>query len=168
MRNLFFPALVLIAVLLVAVGALVFWPDSLWPGWHQSLRSFLLPAAAPKVADVPAKTPEKGPVAKKPPALGRTVVSGETASPVAALSPTPGVAAAVAQRQYPFPVAEQITPGMPIATLVDRFGRPEMKVTGAEKTELRERYVYVDHATGRRTFVSLVNSVVTSAQTLTQ
>jgi len=41
-------------------------------------------------------------------------------------------------------------------------------VTGADTGELHERYVYVDPATGRRTFIAMINAVVTNAQTLTQ
>ena len=168
MRNLFYPAVALVCILLIAVSALVLWPDSFLPQWHHSLAAFLRPSSSEnKPSPSPAPTAEKKTAVKKPAGS-----SHPSTVPVmeAAVEPVPVPAGALSSpaRQYPFPVAEQIPAGTPLATVIGQFGRPEMKATGADKGELRERYVYVDRLTGRRTFIAVVNSIVTSAQTLTQ
>ncbi len=170
MRSLYYPALAFIALLLIAIGALVLWPESLFPEWHRSFTAFLKPSSETKKEEA-APPPEEKKKAAKGKTGARAVAQPapvEEAEPVVfPASSAPGAASTVT-RTYPFPVAEQIAPGTPQSAILGQFGRPEMKVTGADKGELRERYVYVDRTTGRRTFIAIVNSVVTSAQTLKQ
>lgn len=169
MRNLFYPAVVLICILLVLVAALALWPNSFLPELHHSVTAFLRPSSENKPSPAPPPPPaeKKNTAAKKPSVSPHSATPAEiqsAAEPVFVPLPAPTGPA----QHFPFPLAEQIPPGTPLATVIGRFGRPEMKATGADKGELRERYVYVDRASGRRTFIAVVNSIVTGAQTLTQ
>ena len=90
----------------------------------------------------------------------------EFAQAMAAQSSEAAVSTPPPDKKYPFPTTDRVIAGTPEATILTAFGRPAVKVTGAETGELRERYVYVDRGTGRKTYIGLVNAVVTSVQTL--
>ena len=77
---------------------------------------------------------------------------------IAARTPPP-------DKKYPFPIAEHIVAGTTQTMILSAFGRPDVKVTGADTGEIRERYVYLDRQTGRKTYIALVNAVVTGVQT---
>lgn len=168
MRSLFYPLLTLIGILLVGVTLLLYRPEAWFPQAPRSLSglSDLLRASAvekpspmPEPLEAKSKTSGKGPATpRQPEAIG---TEGPGASIPVAGRPAP-------EKRYPFPIAEQIAPGTLQATLLATYGRPEARVTGADTGELHERYVYVDPATGRRTFIAMINAVVTNAQTLTQ
>jgi len=165
MRSLFYPVLTLIVILLVGINVLLFRPKGWWPEVPRSLSVLLRQSGTEKPSPMPAQPLQaKGEFGKKGPAKPSQPepiqMGASGTSPVPAPRPP--------EKRYPFPVAEQIVPGTPQTTILATFGPPEAKVTGADTGELRERYVYVDRATGRRTFIAMVNAVVTNAQTLTQ
>ena len=69
------------------------------------------------------------------------------------------------QAQYPFPLAGDIVTGTSRSTIVAMFGPPHAKVTGTDTGQLRERYIYMENATGRKTAIFLVNGNITTAET---
>jgi len=64
-------------------------------------------------------------------------------------------------------MAQDIPNGMAKSSIMATFGPPEATVSGADG-QLRERLVYVDKKTGRKTFVFLANGNVSSVETLPQ
>jgi hypothetical protein len=166
MRSLFYPVVTLIAILLVGVTVLLVRPKTLWPEGPRSLSALLQQSAAAKPAPAPSQ-----PLKAKSEIGGKGLAKPRQPQPIGMEAPATTISVPApppAEKRYAFPVAEQIALGTPQATILATFGWPEAKVMGADTGALHERYVYVDRATGRRTFIAMVNAVVTNAQTLTQ
>ena len=162
MRGLFYPIVMLIVSLVVLVGLVLVRPQAWWPEGPRNVSQLLQLAATAK--PIPRATP---PATKaEPPAT-----KGSIGAKVLAKAQQPDWGAEIAARtpppdkKYPFPIAEHIVAGTPETIILAAFGRPEVKVTGADAGEIRERYVYVDRETGRKTYIAMVNALVTSVQT---
>jgi hypothetical protein len=168
MRGLFYPLVMLIVSLIVLVGLVFVRPQAWWPEGPRNVSQLLQLAAPAKPipAANPAATTAEPPATKggigakglakanQPQLIG----AKDSGTEVADRTPPPN-------KKYPFPTAERVIAGTPQTTILAAFGRPEVKVTGADAGEIRERYVYVDRQTGRKTYIALVNAVVTGVQT---
>ena len=167
MRGLFYPILMLIVSLVVLVGLVLVRPQAWWPEGPRNVSQLLqlaatvkpMPRAEPRAtkADPPATKGgigAKGLATARPPSIG----AKDSGAEVADRTPLP-------HKKYPFPTAEHIVAGTSQTTILAAFGRPEVKVTGADTGEIRERYVYVDRETGRKTYIAMVNAKVISVQT---
>ena len=168
MRGLFYPILMLIVSLVVLVGLVLVRPQAWWPeGPRNVSQLFQLAATATPIpaAKQAATTAEpsaarhgiaaKGLAKARPP---ESIGAKDSGAEVADRTPP-------SDKKYPFPMAEHIVAGTPETTILAAFGRPEVKVTGADTGEFRERYVYVDRETGRKTYIAMVNAKVISVQT---
>lgn len=166
MRGLFYPLVMLIVSLVVLVGLVFVRPQAWWPEGPRNLSQLLQPSApaqmpAAKPAATISEPATKGGLGAKrlPKAIEpEPTIAAGSGSEIAARSTPP-------ERKYPFPTAEQISAGSSQKMILAAFGRPEVKATGAETGEIRERYVYVDRTTGRKTYIAMVNAVVTAVQT---
>jgi hypothetical protein len=161
MRSLFYPVLLLIVAMLGGLIWLVFRPP--WMSQvPQTLAAVFAKKEDPK-ADKPSPMEEQ----KKQPAKK----SANVREPVqmtyrVEMQPMqPNVPPAIAPR---FPLASSVSAGTARAALLASFGQPDATAVGSDTGQLRERYVYVDKATGRKTFISLLNGNVISAETLIQ
>ena len=64
-----------------------------------------------------------------------------------------------------FPIDWQIPKGMPQSSVLGTYGKPSFWVTIPKSGQLFQEFIYIDVPTGRKTFVSFMNSFVTGAQT---
>ncbi len=67
-----------------------------------------------------------------------------------------------------FPLAQEIIKGMTKSAVLASFGPPEATVTGADLGQLRERLLYLDALTTRKTLIFFVDGDVIRAETYTQ
>ena len=168
MRSLFYPIVMLIVSLVVLVGLVLVRPQAWWPEGPRNVSQLLQLAATAK--PIPRATPPatkaeppatKGSIGAKVLAKAKQpelIAANDWGAEIAARTPPP-------DKKYPFPIAEHIVAGTPETIILAAFGRPEVKVTGADAGEIRLRYVYLDRQTGRKTYIALVNAVVTGVQT---
>lgn len=165
MRGLFYPVILLIVSLVILIGIVFVRPQAWWPQGPRNVAQLLemahpttpMPAAKPAAATAePTGTKSGG---KRKTTQSQETVAQSSGAGIVIPTPSP-------EKRYPFPTIERVAAGTPETTILTAFGRPAVKVTGAETGELRERYVYVDRGTGRKTYIALVNAVVTSVQTL--
>jgi hypothetical protein len=160
MRSLIFLLLFLVPVILVGIVWLSFHPQSL----QQVSVALSSIGITPSAKDAPAgdspqkpnpfETKERTPKASFPIPKSPRVL---TAAPTLASVP---------EAHHGFPVANDIQPGTARGAIVALFGQPEATVTGSDRGQLMERFVYVDQASKRRTLIFLVNGRVTAAETL--
>jgi hypothetical protein len=162
MRSLSYFVLTLVGVLLVGVTLVLVRPQSWLPQASASIYNLFGRPATP--ADKPSPLAEKS----KPESAHKASPQAHRALEAAASpeTPAPGAPPAVIEQHYPFPLAGQIASGSSKNSIIASFGRPEATVTGADTGQLRERYIYWDRATGRKTYIFLINAVVTHAETV--
>ena len=168
MRSLFYPIVMLIVSLVVLVGLVLVRPQAWWPEGPRNVSQLLQLAATAK--PIPRATPPetkaeppatKGSIGAKVLAKAKQpelIAANDWGAEIAARTPPP-------DKKYPFPIAEHIVAGTTQTMILSAFGRPDVKVTGADTGEIRERYVYVDRETGRKTYIAMVNAKVISVQT---
>ncbi len=165
MRALIYLVLFLTVVLVVGV---------LWLGVHPQTWGTTVTAALNSMTMTGGKKPAPGgnPFLKEKEeadakARVRAHTAGSAVREVAEVetAAAPVIAPAI---RYRFPEAQEIPNGTARGALVARFGQPEATVTGADLGQLRERFLYVDPPTRRRTLIILINGNVTSAETFAQ
>jgi hypothetical protein len=161
MRSLFYPVLLLIIAVLGGLIWLLFRPP-----WMSQVPTTIAAVFSkkeePKV-EKPTPMPEqkKNAKAKKSPAHEPLAMASREVPAMRPLDVPPAIA-------HRFPLATTVTTGTARAALLASFGVPDASAVGSDTGQLRERYVYVDKATGRKTFISLLNGNVTTAETLPQ
>jgi len=163
MRQLFYPVLVLVLVLLSATYWLVsrppFWFSQFAASVSSSVgRSHDAKSATSSDRDSPFATRKVTPQA---PVQSRARIEIPEPAPETALPTRTEVI-------YPIPVANEIVAGTARSAIVAKFGPPAALVTGADGGQLRERYIYLENATRKKIVIFLVNGVVTAAETMTQ
>lgn len=155
MHRMFYPVLFLIVVLLVGVVWLISHPGSWWSQVSATVAS--VTGRSPHAKSEPPTSPEKpNPFGKKKPGPPRQSGSKPELVESAAMEPSP----APAEKHYPFPVAQDILTGTARLAILARFGPPGATVTGADVGQLRERFIYVEKPTGRKTVVFFLNGAV--------
>jgi hypothetical protein len=127
-RGLFYPMLTLTALLLVGVGLLLVRPNGWWPAGPRRLSDILQLAAPMKPAT--ASQPHAG---KSGTETMGTVAARHTRPIETETSIAKSAVRGLAEKRYPFPLAEQIANGTPQVTILAAFGPPEVKVTGADR-----------------------------------
>jgi hypothetical protein len=168
MRGLFYPLIMLIVSLVVLVALVFVRPQGWWPEGPRNVSELMqLAAPAKPISAAKPAAATDGPPATKRGIASKGLVQADHPQPVEARGSGPNITAPTLppERKYPFPTAEHIVAGTPETMILAAFGRPEVRVTGAETGEIRERYVYVDRQTGRKTYIALVNAKVTSVGT---
>jgi hypothetical protein len=168
MRGLFYPILMLIVSLVVLVGLVLVRPQAWWPEGPRNVSQLLqLAATATPIPAAKQAATTAAPAAAKHGIAATGLGRASQPRSVEARGSGADIAAPTLHpdRKYPFPTAEHIVAGTSQTTILAAFGRPEVKVTGADTGEIRERYVYVDRETGRKTYIAMVNAKVISVQT---
>jgi hypothetical protein len=158
----FYPVLVLTLVLVAGIVWLVLRPPVWWSqisavvssvtGTGRSSNKKVAPSLPS--SDKPNPAGRKKPDQPGQPDPRTGVVETSPMAP----SPTP------MEIRYPFPTAQDIVAGTARLAILARFGPPGATVTGADVGQLRERFIYIDKATGRKTVIFLVNGAVTAVE----
>lgn len=165
--RLFKPALILIVLLLGGLICLALRPGSWWP-WLSTTISNVVTGQSSAAS-----------VRQNPPPVQRDILIKKSSH----RSPQHGAAAGLFEPAEPvlpapvsskpnapprFPVASEIQPGTLRNAILIAYGNPTATVTSNETGHIRERFIYADADTGRRTFIILVDGRVSQTETFPQ
>jgi hypothetical protein len=159
------PAILLIVLLLGGLACVLLLPSSWWPGLSTAVSKIIIGKAS--AGSVPQSSPPaetKESVRKRLPRSKEGLVaktSSEAAESTA--SPTEPVLVRTGPR---FPVASEIQRGATRTAVLAIYGKPNAAVTAAEAGHIRERFIYVDEATGSKTFVLFLDGRVSEVGTV--
>lgn len=159
MRRLFFSVLALIAVLLTALGLMVFKPS--W--WNQATVGLSLlrvnsasavssDRASPFAKDEPREDTKRHFTSR---ILGPADVPG---------APAPGQPIPI-KPAYSFPREPEVAVGTSKSDVLAAFGQAQATVTGADLGQLYERLLYVDQSSGEETLIVFLNGKVRAVRT---
>jgi hypothetical protein len=159
MYRMFYP---IVALTVVLVGGII-WLISTPPAWWSQVSATLasVTGRSPTAKSAPPSTsPEK------PNPLGRKKAShpGQSDWRVEILESNPSASAPAATERPPFPAAQDVQPGTARSVILKTFVPPGATVTGADVGQLRERFIYIDKTTGRKTVIFLTNGFVSSIE----
>ena len=163
MRQIFYPVLVLVLVLLSATYWLVSRPPFWWSQFSAAVANVgrshdTKPATTPSDRSSPFATRK---ITREVPVQSRARTEVPETVPEI---PLPARTEVI----YPIPVAHEILLGTARSAIVAKFGPPSALVTGADAGQLRERYIYQENATRKKIVIFFVNGVVTAAEDMTQ
>jgi len=160
-RGLFYPVVLLIAAIVIAVGFLILRPPYWWP-------------RAATFSAITGKAPGNAESRTSPLAKPKPVEKSQTARPQPRSSASEGSVAVTVTLLPPtdtprrFPLAQEVIQGMKKSAVLASFGRPEATVTGADVGKLFERLLYLDASTRRTTLIFFVDGNAIRAETYTQ
>jgi hypothetical protein len=159
MHRMFYPIVALTVVLVGGIVWLIARPPSWWSQVSATFSS--ITARSPNAKSAPRPSPTE-----KPNPLGRKKASpaGQSDWKAEVVDSMPTASAPTPTDRYSFPVPQDILLGTVRSVILTRFGPPGATVTGADVGQLRERFIYIDKATGRKTVIFLINGAVTSVE----
>ena len=155
MRGLFFSVLALIAVLLIALGMMVFRPS--W--WNQATASLSRFGAAPtstvstdRAARLRNRSPDQIPSTIRTSESSHQTVGRKACRPRFPCPPSGRPMSFRETRRLPLRLLSR--------TFSAAFGPAQATVTGADLGQLHERMVYVNRSTGEETVILFLNGKV--------
>jgi hypothetical protein len=159
MRGIFFSILALIAVLLTALGLMIFRP-SVWRQASAQISALAGKAPSTDAADKtsPFKEDEQKDDTKRH--FTSRIVGPAEDQEIPALGPPDN-----AKPSYRFPRDGEIVVGTSKSDVLAAFGPARVTVTGADLGQLYERLVYTDQSTGEETLVIIRNGKVFTSRT---
>jgi|ERR1041385_5077282 hypothetical protein len=163
MRGIYYTGIFLIVLSAVTLILLIVFPQAFPQKFAASLGITTAAPAESEAKDQPDPSQEKTPSKKK---VFTSAKKTTSAARDAEVIPIPEPAPVIEPPQR-FPLAQEITKGMSRSAIVSAYGPPEAIISGADG-QLRERLLYVDKQTGRKTFIFLANGNVSGAETLSQ
>jgi len=165
MRQLFFPVLILIAMLVIGTVLMIMRPNSWWPQVAGTISAVIGRSAVGSSGPLPSPFSD-GKAEKKNKGVALSGGNGSVTVEVVNVPPNGSTGAAQsAGASHPFPLASEIANGTAKSAILERFGPPQATVTGADRGQLRERLLYVEPATQKKTVIFLVNSNSVGAET---
>ena len=159
MRRIIYPAVLLIASILIGVAFLVLRPQSMWVPAGAALTG----KAHEKTASPPSPFAKSAAGEKRQPArpAPRSDESlGTVAVKVIPLPPT--------DTPRRFPLAQEIAKGMTKSAILANFATPTATVAGADVGQLLERLVYLDPSSRKTTLIYCADGKVIQAETYSQ
>jgi len=163
MRGIYYTGVFLVASAAIAIILLILFPQAFPQNVAATFGITVPPAAEPKPPDPPEE--KKEPAKKK---AFHPLPQNLPAAPEVAVAAPVLPAPAVREPDPPrFPLAQDIPKGMLKSAIVATFGPPETIISGADG-QLRERLLYVEKNTGRKTFIFIANGRANNAETLLQ
>ena len=165
MRGIFFPMVLFVAVLGALTTLMILQPDPWWSRVAATV-SGIVGSSQQTSGWQPNPPVETARPENKHRTARRGLRAGGEGSVTVVAVPMPERT----ETPHAFPLAPEVMrdlKGSEKSDVLARFGVPDATVTGADLGQLRERLIYVDPTTRRKTMIVLVNGSVVGAETYT-